>query len=222
MICFGVNRGFRSVGSISLSDSNFLTKPKSIEVRTGSVATDNCFAIASKGATVTGKYRVQFSFKKGDSNAFGDTYTKMPFVNLEVTADKFTLNIPASSACPAGNSGVPIFISLVDINGFNGIPVSDITIAVAVKEDEIHGDKAIVDKDSVTVTFKESSPIHFFSYTCVTGIVDEQTKLTFTLSGTDASYYQLSRTEVKISPITELPAVGDSVATIDLVTNLDS
>jgi len=103
MVCFGVNRGFRSNGVISLSDANFLIKPKTLTVTAGSVVTENCFAIASKGKTVPGLYRVQFSFKKGDGVLFGDTYTKMPFVNLDVTADKFTIKIPSASACPAGN-----------------------------------------------------------------------------------------------------------------------
>ena len=62
MVCFGVNRGFRSEGSISLSDNNFITKPMSIDIHSGSVPRENCFAVASKGTTIPGKYRVQFTF----------------------------------------------------------------------------------------------------------------------------------------------------------------
>jgi hypothetical protein len=58
MVCFGVNRGFRSEGTISLSDNKFLVKPKELEVKSGSVPSDNCFGIASNGATIPGLYRV--------------------------------------------------------------------------------------------------------------------------------------------------------------------
>lgn len=96
----------------------------------------------------------------------------MPFVELEVTADKFPLQIPSTSACPAGHSGVPIFINLVNSQGFNGLPVTDVVIEFSVKADEVHGDKAAIDADSISYTFKIGSPIHSFSYTCNEGIID--------------------------------------------------
>ena len=47
-------------------------------------------------------------------------------------------------------------------------------------------------------------PTHFFSFNCFQAIIDGETKLTFSLSGNNANYYQLSNTEVSISPIGEL------------------
>lgn len=75
----------------------------------------------------------------------------MPYVHLMVSSEKVLIDIPLETPCTSGQLGIPIYVDLLNLGGEPKLPQSDFYINFGVKEDPVHGDKALIEPGSERV-----------------------------------------------------------------------